>query len=205
MDSSRYRAARLWLGRTRTIQTRDDRTLHLRAGHRTDLPALQGMHGRCSAESTFRRYFTAFPRVSRRWQEGLLATEICTVAIEPSSGRLVGMANAAPMADGAAEFAVLVEDRWHGRGVGSALAGHAAASARLLGYRRLAALALPGSDATIALARRIGPTAVEPVRAGTQVVLTTLRPSVLASLRDPDQQPRPTEVPVSASRRAAPR
>ena len=51
-------------------------------------------------------------------QMAVVARDICH---EESLGKVFGLASAAPVATGAAEFAVWVEDAWQGRGVGSML------------------------------------------------------------------------------------
>ena len=64
------------------------------------------------------------------------------------------------------------------------------ASARLLGYRRLAAIVVADSPAVAAVLPRVGRTSFTAVSAGTKVARVTLGPRTLAALSDPDAQGR---------------
>lgn len=88
-----------------------------------DLEALRRLHGRCSAASLQRRYFSPLASPPERVLRAL--TEIDgrgRVGIVATSGdEIIGVAHAMPAADGEVELAFLVEDRHQRRGIGSLL------------------------------------------------------------------------------------
>ncbi|WP_051760457.1 GNAT family N-acetyltransferase [Herbidospora cretacea] len=97
-----------------------------------DAQGVREMHVRCSPESLRLRYFGPVPRLSdavmRLFTDPERGTTLVThVAGEP--GNVVAMTNLMDLAPGEAEVALLVEDRWQGRGLGRVLLRHALALA----------------------------------------------------------------------------
>jgi RimJ/RimL family protein N-acetyltransferase len=94
---------------------------------------------------------------------------------EESYGKVFGLASAAPVAAGTAEFAVWVEDDWQGRGVGSLLTR---AILRLLAERGIGTavgITEPGNLAVRRLIKRIAPDATTRSEGGMIVVSIPLR------------------------------
>lgn len=147
-----------WANRSRVVELRDGEEVVLRGARAQDVEAVAAMHLRCSLETTYGRYFTQLPRVSRRWQQALLSTDLALVAVR---GRdVVGLGNLTALPSGEAELGLLVEDAQQGRGLGTALAAQLAAAARLLGHRSVRLEILPGAPAAQRLVGRLGPVAV---------------------------------------------
>lgn len=146
-----------WANRSRLVALRDGGEVVLRGARPQDAQAVAAMHLRCSLETTYGRYFTQLPRVSRRWQEALLSTDLALVAVRGRDVVALGNLSTGP---GGAELALLVEDAQQGRGLGTALAAQLAATARLLGHRSVRLELLPGAPAAHRLAGRLGPVAV---------------------------------------------
>ncbi|SCE37887.1 Acetyltransferase (GNAT) family protein [Streptomyces sp. SolWspMP-5a-2] len=81
------------------------------------------MHGRCSAESRVRRYWTSVPEFSRTHWRTLAEPERGTMVVAHNDDHIVAMANILYLDKaGQAEIAFLVEDAWQSRGVGTGLA-----------------------------------------------------------------------------------
>ena len=147
-----------WASRSRVVALRDGGEVVLRGARPQDAEPVAAMHLRCSLETTYGRYFTLLPRVSRRWQQALLSTDVALVAV---LGRdVVALGNLAAGPGGDVELALLVEDAQQGRGLGTVLAAQLAATARLLGHRSVRLEILPGAPAAQRLVGRLGPVAV---------------------------------------------
>lgn len=147
-----------WASRSRVVALRDGGEVVLRGARPQDAEPVAAMHLRCSLETTYGRYFTLLPRVSRRWQQALLSTDVALVAV---LGRdVVALGNLAAGPGGDVELALLVEDAQQGRGLGTVLAAQLAATARLLGHRSVRLEILPGAPAAQRLVGRLGPASV---------------------------------------------
>lgn len=89
----------------------------------TDLAAVAAMHGRCSPRSRYRRYMSGVAVPSRRHLVSLIAPRYgYAVVAEAGDGRIVGLGNLMwHRLAGDGEIALLVEDGWQRRGLGTAL------------------------------------------------------------------------------------
>jgi GNAT superfamily N-acetyltransferase len=94
-----------------------------------DAPALMRMHQRCSADSIYRRYATPLARIDDRFARRLLVSGggalVATVGAE-----VVGIASLSSLEEGVVEVALLVEDGWQRRGLGTRLLASSARLAR---------------------------------------------------------------------------
>ena len=132
--------------------------LELRRADPRDGAALAAMHARCTVDSILRRYLFAVPAVSVRWQAELVATSLAVVAADPERAQVHALGTVADLDGGStAELAVLVEDAWQGRGIGTAMARHLAALAWLAGYRIARMDVLPSSVVARHVAELLGP------------------------------------------------
>ncbi|QFY10795.1 GNAT family N-acetyltransferase [Nonomuraea phyllanthi] len=105
--------------------------------------AVRDLHDRCSPESRRFRYFTSMPALPPRVFERLCDRNRGHSLVAGYDGQVVGMANLLFTADpGTAELAFLVEDRWQGRGLGTAMARALVRAARDLGYAEVRATML---------------------------------------------------------------
>jgi GNAT superfamily N-acetyltransferase len=143
----------------------------LRGARPGDAPAVAAMHGRCSMDTVFRRYLCAGPAVSPAWQARLLTTTVALVAVDDRAA-VRAMGNISERSEQEAELAVLVEDAYQGRGLGTTMARHLAAAARLAGYATLRMELLPSSTAAAHVAGALGPSVVQE---GQGVLTRTLR------------------------------
>jgi len=143
----------------------------LRGARASDAAPLAAMHSRCSLDTVFRRYHSVVPVVSAALQARLLTTTVALVAVD-NRGAVRALGNVAELSDGHGQLAVLVEDAWQGRGLGTTIAKHLAASARLAGFADLRIELLPSSEAAARVAGKLGPAVV---RVNAALVTFTLR------------------------------
>jgi GNAT superfamily N-acetyltransferase len=94
-----------------------------------DLDAVLAMHRRCSAESLYRRYVSGAGTPPAALLTRLLAagSQLALVNGGAADGRVVALAS---LVGDPAEAAILVEDAWQRRGVGTLLARRLAVEAR---------------------------------------------------------------------------
>ena len=126
-----------------------------------DKPALARFFDRLSDESRRRRFLAPKPKLTTR--DLAFFTEIdhdrhvALVALD-HGGAIVAVARYAawPGYRDRAEIAFAVADSWHGRGLGSALAGRLVEHARRAGLTALTASTLSENGASHALLRRLG-------------------------------------------------
>ena len=215
-----------WLSLAWCLVLADGEELEVRGARRADLDVLALLHGRCSAETTRARYGVPMTRVPTSVLRRALTSELCVVALSGST-RAVALASLArlrPDRDGArdtgrdggrdggrdtgrdtgiAEVAVIVEDAYQRRGIGTALASYLAGAARLVGYRRLHAPLAPGGAVDPGV---LGPLGLSRVTEGYDGLVAALGPAALAALpgpgarvsaptSGPDREPIPGRIP----------
>lgn len=146
--------------RSVTLLTLDGEELALRPGNGTDLSAARCMHGRCGAETLFRRYLTGTRGPSDPQLTRLLspARGVALVAAD-ESGEIVAMANLIGEGE-LAEAALLVEDAWQRKGIGTALLRRLLRLAGPLGMRAVVVHTQAGNAAMVRTLHRIRPDAV---------------------------------------------
>ncbi|MGI5289435.1 GNAT family N-acetyltransferase [Nonomuraea polychroma] len=105
--------------------------------------AVRDLHDRCSPESRRFRYFTSMPALPTRMFDRLCDRSRGYSLVAGHDGQVVAMANLMFTPDpGIAEMAFLVEDRWQGLGLGTAMARMLVGAARDLGYAEVRATML---------------------------------------------------------------
>jgi RimJ/RimL family protein N-acetyltransferase len=160
-----------------------------------DRPAVAAMHERCSAHSRYLRYLAPTPRMPGWALERLVGggRGVALVAVT-TDGRVVGLANLVPNPAGgtpevpetprAAEAALLVEDAWQGRRLGTTLFRRLAALGRELGIGEVSATVLPSNARMWRLLRRAGMTEEVGADGGVLRMSGTLE-TVRATISDP--------------------
>jgi RimJ/RimL family protein N-acetyltransferase len=105
--------------------------------------AVRDLHERCSPEGRRFRYFTAMPTLPPRVFDRLCDRGRGYSLVAGYDGQVVALASLMFTPDpGSAEMAFLVEDRWQGRGLGTALARMLLGEARDLGMAEMRAVLL---------------------------------------------------------------
>lgn len=124
-------------GPAATLLLPDGRELVVRRAARTDLAAVRAMHGRCSPASLYQRYLSGAGGPSDAQLTRLLEPDRgCALLVESPGAfadRVVAVANL--VGEGVqAELALLVEDGWQRRGIGTALLRRGIAVAASTGF-----------------------------------------------------------------------
>jgi predicted N-acetyltransferase YhbS len=144
----------------------------IRPVRREDAEAIARMHRRCSLETVYRRYLTAVPSLSPVLQRRLLDLHLTLVA--EHAGEIVALAHLAVAEDQPTELAVIVEDAWQRRGIGSLITEEAVRRAEADGFDALVAYTLPSSAAVHALLRGLRRGALRPAFRRTDDGLVTV-------------------------------
>jgi acetyltransferase len=138
--------------------------------------------GELSEESRYFRFFYRLheltPQMLARFTQVDYDREMALVALAPDSAaaggqKFVGVARYIANPDGeSAEFAIVVADDWHGRGVGRGLMTRLVASARKRGFTRLEGAVLRANPAMLRFVTAFGFTTVEDPDDPEQVIVT---------------------------------
>lgn len=121
-----------------------------------DLDAVVALHARCSLTSRLRRYLAGTNCPSHPVLAQLLHPAAGhSLVAEDADGRVIAMANLMWM-DNAAELAVLVEDAWQGRRLGTALARRLAVVATEAGLTEVHSMVHAGNASMIRIMSGIG-------------------------------------------------
>lgn len=134
---------------------RDGTPVRIRLARPADIDGVEAMHARCSEESRYQRYFTPM----NTWRELNLRRisgghRGSTIIARTEAGEIIALGNVFPLGpddDRGAELAVIVDDAWHGRGLGRLMVDHLIELARRLGFPTLTAYVLSGNRAMIGL------------------------------------------------------
>jgi GNAT superfamily N-acetyltransferase len=187
-QAERAPAARTWfvacsLARVSEVELRDGSRVEIRPLGPDDKEGLTAGFQRLSELSRYRRFLSPTAQLTAKQLAYL--TDIdhhhheALVAIEPSSRAGLGVARYVRSREdaGEAEFAVAVADDWHRRGLGTALARHLAARARVEGITRFTGLVLRENEPMRQLLETLGDIQQRPAGADT----------IEVSLQIPDQ------------------
>ena len=129
----------------------------LRPGTVVDIRPLVEMHGRCSAETLSRRYHSPMRRLSPRLARAmLLPRDGFSLVLPDRSGDVVVAMGMVSFRDDAAEAALLVEDRWQRRGLGTDLLRALALEASVRGATELTLVTRRDDTSVLATVHRAG-------------------------------------------------
>jgi len=128
----------------------DGSTVHLRQIQPEDAAGIVAMHSRFSERTRYLRYFSPYPRIPERDLRRFINVDHDAreaLVIEMGDRILaVGRYDRLGPEAAEAEVALVVEDAYQGRGVGSVLLEHLAAAAREAGISRFVAEVLPANS-----------------------------------------------------------
>jgi len=164
-----------------------DETVWIRLARPEDADAVAAMHERCSEESLYRRYLAAVGE----WRDLTLRRLTgghrgATLVVMSEEGDIVGLGHVFPDApdDGqAAEIALLVEDAYQGRGVGTRLVRHMLELAERLGFDEVVGTVLADNAGMLAVLEATGLDWARELEEGVFTLRAKL--PVEASVRDP--------------------
>ncbi|MBT2413293.1 GNAT family N-acetyltransferase [Streptomyces sp. ISL-12] len=150
---------------------RDGATTRTRLAANGDLPYVNALHARCSRQSLMLRYLSGRQRLTAAEWRALAAPSAGLTWVTHPAGapghvvavthvlytdRTPGSSAAGEAGRGPAELALLIDDTWQSRGLGTALVTRAVAVARQRGHGELHALVLSDNRPALALARVLG-------------------------------------------------
>jgi RimJ/RimL family protein N-acetyltransferase len=133
----------------RTVTLPDGRRIRLRPIRPDDAPRLVELYDRLSRQSAYQRFFTVLQRLPPDWARFLAAVDhqrrFALVAEDGAASEptLVGVARYEPLPhDDAVELAVVVQDSWQGKGLGTLLLRELMHAAEVNGIHRFRAYVL---------------------------------------------------------------
>lgn len=144
-----------------TLAAHDGMAYYWRAIRPDDTPRLQAFHLRLSHRSLIFRFFGEMPTLSRELAERLSHVDyqnrmalVVTPSPEPDAP-IVAVARYERTEPQAAEFALVIEDRLQGQGIGPQLLEALASYARQQGFAELIANVMYENDRMLAMLRRL--------------------------------------------------
>ncbi|WP_206307887.1 GNAT family N-acetyltransferase [Streptomyces sp. A0958] len=161
----------------------------VRRADRADLGAAVAMHGRCS-EQTLRLRYHGPVRDADRYLDHLLSPRFGrTLAVQTASGRLVALGHLLWDGD-ETEVALLVEDGWQRRGIGSELLARLAALAVEAGCESVYAVTQASNTGMVAAMRALSLPLDYQIEEGTLVITARLGVTPARSLPPYEQAER---------------
>ncbi len=123
----------------------------VRLSRPADVTGVEELHDRCSEESRYERYFTPMNTWRGEWLRRISGGHRgATLVVTDEHDVVIALGNVFPLGpeeSDSAEIAVLVEDAWHGRGVGAVLTERLIEVARRMEFGRLVAYVLASNRA----------------------------------------------------------
>lgn len=161
----------------------------VRRADRSDLEAARAMHDRCS-EQTLRLRYHGPVRDADRYLEHLLSPRFGrTLAVQTASGRTVALGHLLWDGD-ETEVALLVEDDWQRRGIGSELLGRLVALAVEAGCESVYAVTQASNTGMVAAMRALSLPLDYQIEEGTLVITARLGATAVRSLPPYEQAER---------------
>ncbi|MFD7445307.1 GNAT family N-acetyltransferase [Streptomyces sp. NPDC059909] len=167
----------------------------VRRADRSDVAAARAMHDRCSARTLSLRYHGPVVDADRYLNHLLSPRFGRTLAVETATGRLVALGHLLWDGD-ETEVALLVEDEWQRRGIGSELLGRLVAMAVEAGCESVYAVTQASNTGMVAAMRGLGLPLDYQIEEGTLVITARLGATPVVS-RVPYEIPQglPRELP----------
>jgi GNAT superfamily N-acetyltransferase len=144
----------------RILLLRDGSEVRMRPATDGDAPLVAALHARCAPHSRRSRFLSPTRQLAPAELEALLGegSEFgrAVLAVTADGGSAVGIANLDGDGVGVARAAILVEDAWQGRGLGTALLRRMAETATEQGVTELTGVARADDLGVTRLLRRAG-------------------------------------------------
>ncbi len=148
----------------RAVVLRDGSYLRIRPIRPDDEPRLVDLYGRLSEHTAYQRFFTLMRRLPPSWFRFFANVDyrnrLALVAERDTAAgpELVGVGRYEPTEEeGTAEVALVVQDGWQGRGLGSLLLEDVLSAAQARGIRRFRAYVLADNERMLRLLRTCVP------------------------------------------------
>lgn len=160
----------------------------VRRADQRDLAAARAMHDRCSARTLGLRYHGPVGDADRYLDHLLSPRFGRTLAVQTASGRLVALGHLLWDGD-ETEVALLVEDDWQRRGIGSELLGRLVAMAEETGCDSVYAVTQSSNTGMVAAMRALNLPLDYQIEEGTLVITARLAPAPRPAARTQQAQP----------------
>ena len=135
-------------------------TVTLRPIRGADRAAIAALFDRLSPDSRYARFMgpkkVLLPRELTYLTEVDHVSHEAMVAVDGASGAIVAVARYAVDAGGVPDFAVAVDDAWHGQGLGTAVSRAVLAAAAAHGHARITAMTLWDNEPARCLLAKLG-------------------------------------------------
>ena len=127
----------------KSVTLKDGATIRLRPIRPEDEPELSALYARLSPETAYQRFFTVMARLPPSWAHIMANVDyerrMAIVAVSPDN-RLIAVARYdLDETSNEAEIAVVVQDQWQGKGIGTILLAELLGYAETQGIRRFRA------------------------------------------------------------------
>ncbi|WP_432172281.1 GNAT family N-acetyltransferase [Streptomyces sp. Tue6028] len=153
----------------------------------SDVEAAKAMHERCSPRTLNMRYHGPVGDADRYLSHLLSPRFGRTLAVQTASGRIVGLGHLLWDGD-ETEIALLVEDDWQRRGIGSELLGRLVAMAVEAGCESVYVVTQASNTGMVAAMRGLGLPLDYQIEEGTLVITARLEPAGPARLPQGEEQ-----------------
>jgi GNAT superfamily N-acetyltransferase len=141
--------------RDHVVLLRDGSEVRMRPATPSDAPLVAALHARCSPDARRSRFLSPAPHLAGDQLVALLGGH-AVLAVTTDGGSAVGVGNLDPDGAGTARAAVLVDNAWNGRGLGTALLRRIADTAADQGIPELVGTARVDDLGVTRLLRRAG-------------------------------------------------
>jgi RimJ/RimL family protein N-acetyltransferase len=170
------------------VTLRDGARVTIRPIRPADEPELTALYARLSPETAYQRFFTVMRRLPPDWAHILANVDydrrMALVALGPGD-ELIGVARYAyDEAAREAEVAIVIQDRWQGRGLGTILLDDLIAYGVGKGIERFRAYVLADNPRMLKLCRRVATVLERTIESGV-VSLLLGPPGSSATVRPP--------------------
>jgi acetyltransferase len=174
----------------RSVTLKDGTTVRLRPIRPEDEPELSALYARLSPETAYQRFFTVMARLPPSWAHILANVDyerrMAIVAVSPDN-RLIAVARYdLDETSNEAEIAVVVQDQWQGKGIGTILLAELLGYAETQGIRRFRADVLAENRRMLDLVGRLTRVLTRRTERGITSLLMVPRPR--ANLEEPSPQ-----------------
>ncbi|MFB6839179.1 GNAT family N-acetyltransferase [Streptomyces sp. NPDC056361] len=159
----------------------------VRRADQRDLPAARAMHDRCSTRTLGLRYHGPVGDADRYLDHLLSPRFGRTLAVQTTSGRLVALGHLLWDGD-ETEVALMVEDDWQRRGIGSELLGRLVAMAEEAGCASVYAVTQSSNTGMVAAMRALNLPLDYQIEEGTLVITARLASAPRPAARPPQEQ-----------------
>ena len=174
----------------RSVTLKDGTTVSLRPIRPEDEPELSALYARLTPETAYQRFFTVMARLPPSWAHILANVDyerrMAIVAVGPDNELIAVARYDLDDAGNEAEIAIVVQDRWQGKGIGTILLAELLGYAEAKGIRRFRADVLTENGRMLDMLARLTQVLTRRTERGVTSLLMVPRPR--ANLEEPSPQ-----------------